>query len=185
MWCGKSSVWHPWGGLYLPRLLGRNKLQTFFLKVPNRLYCHASVAGENEMGTEERWVFSMPQVLTKPHRWCGHLDYSARSPRSWRRKRRTSRHVITVVMWKLRGNRQGWAADWVHIDLPPIASTTKDDELSSDLKTEEVVHFDVYWSIFSLFFALGFCVVLGIAPYNKATVWTEDDGWKHAKFVEM
>lgn len=121
MWCGKSSVWHPWGGLYLPRLLGRNKLLTFFLKVPNRLYCHASVAGENEMGTEERWVSSMPQVLTKPHRWCGHLDYSARSPRSWRRKRRTSRHVITVVMWTLRGNRRGWAADWVQIDLPPIA----------------------------------------------------------------
>lgn len=66
-----------------------------------------------------------------------------------------------------------------------LRSTTKDDELSSDLKTEEVVHFDVYWSIFSLFFALGFCVVLGIAPYNKATVWTEDDGWKHVKFVEM
>lgn len=35
MWCGKSSVLHPRGGLYLPRLLGRNKLLTFFVRFPH------------------------------------------------------------------------------------------------------------------------------------------------------
>lgn len=118
---GKKVIWQPVGPIqcgvenHLCDIPGgaciyhacwaETNCKLFFLKVPNRLYCHASVAGENEMGTEERWVSSVPQVLTKPHRWCGHLDYSARFPRSWRRKRRTSRHVITVVMWKLRGNR--------------------------------------------------------------------------------
>lgn len=149
----------------------------FFFKVPNRLYCRASDAGENEMGTEERWVSSMPQVLTKPRRWCGHLDYSARSPPRWRRKRRTSRHVITDVMWSSVATSEGELRSWCILTYLQLRSTTKDDELSSDLKTEEVVHFDVYWSIFSLFFALGFCAVLGIAPYNKATVWTEGFGF--------
>lgn len=115
MRCGKSSVWHPWGGLYLPRLLGRNKLLTFFLKVPNRLYCRASDAGENEMGTEECWVSPVPQVLTKPRRWCGHLDYSAPSPPRWRTKRRTSGYVITVVMWSSVASAfsyKGWTIFW-------------------------------------------------------------------------
>lgn len=181
MLCGKSSVWHPWGGLYLPRLLGRNKLLTFFLKVPNRLYCRASDAGENEMGTEEHWVSSMPQVLTKPRRWCGHLDYSTR----WRRKRRTSGHVITVVMWSSVAIGEGELRSWCILTYLQLRSTTKDDELSSDLKTEEVVHFDVFWSIFSLFFALGWCVVLGIALYNKATVWTADDEFIKLKNITL
>lgn len=185
-WDPYNAVWKiicvtSLGGLYLPRLLGRNKLLTFFLKVPNRLYCRASDAGENEMGTEERWVSSMPQVLTKPRRWCGHLDYSTR----WRRKRRTSGHVITVVMWSSVAIGEGELRSWCILTYLQLRSTTKDDELSSDLKTEEVVHFDVYWSIFSLFFALGWCVALGIALYNKATVWTADDGFIKLKNITL
>lgn len=80
---------------------------------------------------------------------------------------------------------EGDLQTWCILTYLQLRSTTKDDELSSDLKTKEVVHFDVYWSFFSLFFALGFCIALGISPYNKATVWTENDGWKQAKLVEM
>lgn len=172
MWCGKSSVWHPWGGAVFTTPAGQKQIANFFffLKAPNWLYCRASDAGENEMGTEERWVSSMPQVLAKPHRWCGHLAYRARSPPSWRR-RRLSRHVITFVMWSSVAS--GELRSCCILTYLQLRSTTKNDEPSSDLKTEEVAHFDVDWSILSLFFALGFYVVMGIAPYNKATVWTK------------